>query len=92
MLASKIKVLKELSIYYSNKIEQRRKIISALSYPAIVTTTAFFAISCASLLLNEQIKRSIAIINFFIRDKCLQLQIYIIKIKNPVSVKKNRIL
>ena len=38
------KVLNELSTYYTNKIEQRRKVISALSYPAVVTLTAFFAI------------------------------------------------
>ena len=38
------KILKELCTYYSNKIEQRRKVISALSYPAVVTLTAFFAI------------------------------------------------
>lgn len=38
------KVLSELTTYYSNRIEQRRKIISALSYPAVVSITAFLAI------------------------------------------------
>lgn len=37
-------VLKELASYYKNKIAQRRKIISALTYPIIVLCTSFGAV------------------------------------------------
>jgi type IV pilus assembly protein PilC len=37
-------VLKELANYYKNKIAQRRKIISALTYPIIVLCTSFGAV------------------------------------------------
>ncbi len=37
-------VLKELSIFYKSQIKQRRQIISALTYPAIVFITSFAAI------------------------------------------------
>jgi type IV pilus assembly protein PilC len=37
-------VLKELTNFYKNKIAQRRKIISALTYPIIVLCTSFGAV------------------------------------------------
>ncbi len=37
-------VLKDLSDYYNNKIEQKRKIIGAFTYPIIVVITAILAI------------------------------------------------
>jgi len=37
-------VLKELAAFYKNKISQRRKIVSALTYPAIVFTTSIGAV------------------------------------------------
>lgn len=37
-------VLKELALYYKSKIGQRRKIISALTYPIIVLCTSFGAV------------------------------------------------
>ncbi|MCT1526447.1 type II secretion system F family protein [Sphingobacterium hotanense] len=37
-------ILKELAIYYKSKIAQRRKIISALTYPIIVMCTSFGAV------------------------------------------------
>ncbi len=39
-----IEVLKDLSNYYDKKVEQKRKIVSAFSYPAIVFITAILAI------------------------------------------------
>lgn len=39
-----IHVLKDLAAYYEKKIEQRRQIVSAFSYPIIVLCTAFAAI------------------------------------------------
>ncbi|MBE9585982.1 type II secretion system F family protein [Mucilaginibacter sp. JRF] len=39
-----IEVLKDLASYYQNKIKQRRKVISALTYPCIVMATSFGAI------------------------------------------------
>ncbi len=39
-----IEVLHDLSLYYKNKVNQRRKIQSALTYPSIVLMTAFGAI------------------------------------------------
>ncbi|MES2288085.1 MAG: type II secretion system F family protein [Bacteroidota bacterium] len=38
------KVLQELSYFYSKKIQQKRQLISALSYPAVVFTASFGAI------------------------------------------------
>jgi type IV pilus assembly protein PilC len=40
-----VSVIKNLCDYYSKKIEQKRKIINALSYPLIVMTTAVLAIA-----------------------------------------------
>lgn len=37
-------ILRELAIYYKSKIAQRRKIISALTYPIIVMCTSFGAV------------------------------------------------
>lgn len=37
-------VIGELAKFYSGKIKQKRKIIQALSYPMVVTLTAFFAV------------------------------------------------
>lgn len=37
-------VLKELNIFYSKKIQQKRQIVSALSYPSIVLITALGAV------------------------------------------------
>jgi type IV pilus assembly protein PilC len=37
-------VLQDLSIYYTKKIKQRRQIISALTYPAIVSSFALIAV------------------------------------------------
>ncbi|MCC8409344.1 type II secretion system F family protein [Mucilaginibacter sp. UR6-1] len=39
-----VEVLKDLARYYQNKIKQRRKVISALTYPCIVMATSFGAI------------------------------------------------
>lgn len=39
-----IAVLKQLSVYYKSKIKQRRQIISALTYPAIVLSVAMASI------------------------------------------------
>ncbi|WP_299627666.1 type II secretion system F family protein [uncultured Tenacibaculum sp.] len=39
-----IEVIEELSLFYKRKNEQRRNIISALSYPVIILITAFFAV------------------------------------------------
>jgi type IV pilus assembly protein PilC len=41
-------ILKELAVYYSNKIKQRRQVISALTYPSVVF---FVAISAVAFLL-----------------------------------------
>ncbi|MFT4093086.1 MAG: type II secretion system F family protein [Niabella sp.] len=40
-----VPVLQQLSVYYKSKIKQRRQIISALTYPAIVLTVAFCSVS-----------------------------------------------
>ena len=40
-----VRVLKELAAFYHNKIKQRRQIISAVTYPVIVLTVAFLAVS-----------------------------------------------
>ncbi len=37
-------ILKELAVYFKHKASQRRKIVSALTYPAVVMTTAFGAV------------------------------------------------
>ncbi|MBS1509226.1 MAG: type II secretion system F family protein [Bacteroidetes bacterium] len=37
-------VLKDLSVYYTKKIKQRRQIIAALTYPAIVSSFALIAV------------------------------------------------
>lgn len=37
-------VLKELSLYYKSKIKQRRQLISALTYPAVILFTSFAAV------------------------------------------------
>lgn len=39
-----VNVLEELSLYYNEKIKQRRKIVSALTYPIIVLVTAVLVI------------------------------------------------
>lgn len=39
------KVLDQLSLYYSSKLKQRRKILSALSYPVIIIITAVGAVA-----------------------------------------------
>lgn len=38
-------VLNQLSAFYTNKLKQRRKIVSALSYPMIILTTAIAAVA-----------------------------------------------
>src|SRR5688572_3656933 len=38
-------VLKELSLYFGKKIKQRRQIIGAITYPAVVLVVAFAAVS-----------------------------------------------
>lgn len=40
-----IKVIEELSSFYKRRNEQRRNVISALSYPIIILITAFFAVA-----------------------------------------------
>lgn len=40
-----VAVLSQLSIYYKNRIKQRRQIISALTYPAIVLSVALLSVS-----------------------------------------------
>ena len=40
-----ITVLQRLSSYYKNKIKQKRQIISALTYPAIVLSVAFLSVT-----------------------------------------------
>ena len=40
-----VAVLQQLSIYYKSRIKQRRQIISALTYPAIVLSVAFLSVS-----------------------------------------------
>lgn len=37
-------VLADLSVYYSKKIKQRRQLVNALTYPLLVTITAFIAV------------------------------------------------
>jgi type IV pilus assembly protein PilC len=39
-----IEILQDLAIFYQNKIKQRRKIISSLSYPCVVLSTSLGAI------------------------------------------------
>jgi len=39
-----IEVLQDLAKYYQNKIKQRRKIVSALTYPCVVMTTSMGAV------------------------------------------------
>jgi type IV pilus assembly protein PilC len=39
-----IEVLQDLAKYYQNKIKQRRKIVSALTYPCVVMTTPLGAV------------------------------------------------
>ena len=39
-----VEVLQDLAKYYSNKIKQRRKIVSALTYPCIVLSTSLGAV------------------------------------------------
>jgi len=38
-------IFKELALYYANKIKQRRQVISALTYPAVVFTVAISAVA-----------------------------------------------
>jgi type IV pilus assembly protein PilC len=39
-----IEVLQDLALFYKNKIKQRRKIVSALTYPCVVMTTSLGAV------------------------------------------------
>jgi type IV pilus assembly protein PilC len=39
-----IEVLADLAKFYQNKIKQRRKIVSALTYPCVVLTTSLGAV------------------------------------------------
>jgi type IV pilus assembly protein PilC len=39
-----IEVLNDLALFYQNKIKQRRKIVSALTYPAVVMSTSLGAV------------------------------------------------
>lgn len=39
-----IEVLQDLAKFYQNKIKQRRKIVSSLTYPCVVMTTSFAAV------------------------------------------------
>lgn len=40
-----VQVLKDMAFYYQKKIKQRRQVIGALTYPLVVLTVAFLAIS-----------------------------------------------